>query len=178
MVNRLDTFFAGLTAYKKKAAANTQACGQIEICPETGHTLYWWDWKSWVADRSKMTRDFWTEFLAVHKGTGDAVAKFVREHFQAADKYAKLSLNARTQGRGAVIFKDSGKAIFDWIIDHGYFNQIKLCVGVHDEWNIEYPEQVTEFPKILQSIMETSASKYCHTLPIPAEASVDTHWVH
>jgi hypothetical protein len=32
--------------------------------------------------------------------------------------------------------------------------------------------------KILKSFMEESASKYCKSLPIPAEASVGEYWIH
>jgi hypothetical protein len=31
---------------------------------------------------------------------------------------------------------------------------------------------------ILKKCMEESAAKYCKSLPIPAESSVGTYWIH
>ena len=58
------------------------------------------------------------------------------------------------------------------------FGKVKLCVVVHDEINCEYPEELTEFPNILASLMSASAAKYCKSLPIPAEPTVEHYWVH
>jgi hypothetical protein len=46
------------------------------------------------------------------------------------------------------------------------------------ETNWEYPKEIEDFPKIVSSMMEASAAKYCKSLPIPAEASVGTCWIH
>lgn len=43
---------------------------------------------------------------------------------------------------------------------------------------MEYPKTLTEFPKLLETIMESSAAKYCKTLPIPAEAEIGEYWKH
>ena len=53
-----------------------------------------------------------------------------------------------------------------------------LCCCVHDEIVCDYPKELNEFPKVLETIMENAAAKYCKTLPIPAEASVGDHWIH
>ena len=49
---------------------------------------------------------------------------------------------------------------------------------VHDETNWEYPKEVTEFPKVVKTMMESAAAKYCKSIEIPAEASVGDHWIH
>lgn len=46
------------------------------------------------------------------------------------------------------------------------------------EANVEYPKNMPEISNILKQIMENSASKYCKSLPIPAEASVGEYWIH
>lgn len=46
------------------------------------------------------------------------------------------------------------------------------------EINCDYPEEIENFPKVLTNIMESSAAKYCKSLPIPAEASVGDYWIH
>jgi hypothetical protein len=45
------------------------------------------------------------------------------------------------------------------------------------EANIEYPKELP-IDKILKECMENSAAKFCKSLPIPAEASVGTFWIH
>ena len=79
---------------------------------------------------------------------------------------------------GAVILKDSQIDIFNWVVGNGYFGKCLLCCLCHDECNWEYPEYLEEFPSIIKSKMENSASKYCKSVPIPAEASVGDHWIH
>lgn len=68
--------------------------------------------------------------------------------------------------------------LFNWIVDNNYFNIIHICVAVHDEINCDYPKEVTQFPKVLENIMESSAAKYCKSLPIPANAEVGDYWIH
>jgi DNA polymerase-1 len=179
VVDKLDKAFAGMTAFARKGAAFVRSHGYIIINPQTGHRLNWWDWETWK-ERQKMFNQpgFWEDFKAHHKGTGDAVALEVRHHFQAASKYDRLARNVVTQGTGAIILKDAMTTLFNWIVDNGYFNIIHICVAVHDEINCDYPKEVENFPNVLESIMESSAAKYCKSLPIPAEASVSDHWIH
>lgn len=68
--------------------------------------------------------------------------------------------------------------LFNWIVDNNYFGKIHICCSVHDELVCDYPKHLIEFPNILKDIMESSASKYCKSLPIPAEASIGDYWIH
>jgi DNA polymerase I-like protein with 3'-5' exonuclease and polymerase domains len=141
--------------------------------------LNWWDWEHWKENQERFNKPgFWEDFKANHKGTGDTVALEVRHHFQAASKYDRLARNVVTQGTGAIILKSAMTTLFDWIVDNGYFNIIHICVAVHDEINCDYPESLTKFPDVLETIMENAAAKYCKSLPIPAEASVGDYWIH
>lgn len=179
VVDKLDKAFAGMTAFARKGAAFVRNHGYIIINPQTGHRLNWWDWETWKERQKSFSQPgFWEDFKANHKGTGDSVAIEVRQHFQAASKYDRLARNVVTQGTGAIILKDAMTTLFNWIVDNGYFNIIHICVAVHDEINCDYPEEVENFPQILEGIMESSAAKYCKSLPIPAEASVGSYWIH
>ena len=44
--------------------------------------------------------------------------------------------------------------------------------------SIEYPKELKNLHNLLAEIMEKAAAKYCKSLPIPAEASVGTFWIH
>ena len=179
VVDKLDKAFAGMTAFAKKGAAFVRSNGYILINPQTGHRLNWWDWNQWKERQSRYSKPgFWDDFKANHKGTGDALAIEVRQHFQAASKYDRLARNVVTQGTGAIILKSAMTTLFNWIVDNGYFNIIHICVAVHDEINCDYPKELESFPKTLETIMEEAAAKYCKSLPIPAEAEVDLFWRH
>lgn len=177
-INALDKEFKGMTAFAKKGSAFVRKNGYILICPHTGHKLYWWDHDKWLERQKSFTQEFWEEYRAQHKGTGDYVAQEVREHFQAAGLYDRRARNVVTQGTGAIIMKRAMTNLFNWIVDNGHFGKIEISVSVHDEINCIYPEEISIFPSILKEIMEESAAKYCKSLPIPAEASVSDHWVH
>ena len=67
--------------------------------------------------------------------------------------------------------------------DYKIINEIDYCIKNMNEEDLNNimtssPEDIENFPKILTNIMEASAAKYCKSLPIPAEASVGTHWIH
>lgn len=79
---------------------------------------------------------------------------------------------------GAIILKSAMTTLFNWIIDNNQFNKVHICVAVHDEINCDYPKELEDFPKTLETIMEEAAAKYCKSIEIPAEASVSNHWVH
>lgn len=179
VVDKLDKAFAGMTAFAKKGAAFVRSNGYILINPQTGHRLNWWDWNQWKERQSRYSEPgFWDDFKAHHKGTGDALAIEVRQHFQAASKYDRLARNVVTQGTGAIILKSAMTTLFNWIVDNRYFNIIHICVAVHDEINCDYPKELESFPKTLETIMEEAAAKYCKSLPIPAEAEVAPFWKH
>ena len=178
VVDKLDKAFAGMTVFAKKGSKFVRQNGYILMCKETGHKMYWWDHDKWLERQKSFTSEFWDEYRAKHKGTNDAIAQEVREHFQAASKWDRMARNAPTQGTGAVIMKDAMTTLFNWIVDNDYFGKIHICVSVHDEINCDYPEEIDNFPKVLTDIMESSAAKYCKSLPIPAEAAIGDYWIH
>ena len=170
--------FPGVAEFKKLAAKFVRAKGSIILCPLTGHKTYWWDHQVWVKRQESFTSEFWDNYRMYHKGTGDRVAKMVSIHSKAVSKWERKGLNSVTQGEGVVILKESQIRVFNWVVDNGYFGTILLCNLTHDEANWEYPKEVEEFPSILKGFMEDTAAKYCKSLPIPAEAEIDTCWRH
>ena len=170
--------FKGIAEFKKLGERNVKQLGYILLNPITGHKTYWWNWDKWKEEQLSFTDSFWSEYREFHKGTGDAVAVMISKHFKSASKWARKALNSVTQGTGAIILKDSQIKVFNWVVDNGYFGKILLTNLTHDEANWEYPEQVEEFPSILKSNMEKTATKYCKSLPIPADAEIGTKWIH
>lgn len=177
-IDDLDKFFSGRTKFMKQGSRFVRNNGYVLVSPVTGHRVIWWDHELWKKRQETFNDKFWEEFRAYHKGTDDSVAKMVRAHFQAASKYDRYALNSPTQGTGAIIMKEAMTRLFNYIVDNGLFNKVKICVVVHDEINCEYPESLKEFPDILAGIMKDSAAVYCKSLPIPAVPEVSDHWIH
>ena len=177
IVRNYEEGFKGTAEFARKGSAFVRKNGYILICKQTGHRMYWWDHDVWLERQNSFTREFWEEYKK-HKGTGDRIATMVSKHFRAASKYDRLARNAPPQGTSACMTKEAVTNIFNWIVDNGYFGKILCCVLVHDETNWEYPKEVEEFPKIVQTKMEEAAKKYCKLIDIPAEASVGDHWIH
>lgn len=178
IVKNYEEGFKGTIEFAKKGSAFVRKNGYILICPITGHRMYWWDHKEWLERQKSFTPEFWEEYRQYHKGTTSDVALKVKMHFKAASKYDRLARNSPAQGTSAIMTKEAVTNIFNWIVDNGYFSKILCCALVHDETCWEYPKELEEFPNIVKSMMEESAAKYCKSLPIPAEASVGTHWIH
>lgn len=97
-IDRLDNEFKGISDFAKRGSKFVRKNGYIIICPITGHRLNWWDHKEWLERQASFTPEFWEDYKQNHKGTGDYIAQEVREHFQAAGKYDRLSRNVVTQG--------------------------------------------------------------------------------
>lgn len=169
--------FPGIAKFKAEGSKAVRQNGYVLMCKYTGHKMYWWDHNKWLERQKSFTSDFWEEYRLYHKNTGDAVAMEVREHFQAASKWDRMALNAPTQNTGIVILKDSITSFFNYIVDNNLFEKVKIVALVHDEANIEYPEDLN-MDVILKKCMEESAAKYCKSLPIPAEAAVGKYWIH
>ena len=170
--------FKGIADFKKKGADFVRKNGYIVLNPITGHRTYWYNHKEWIETQKSFTKDFWDDYRAYHKGTGDNIAMKVKKHFQTVSKWERKALNSVTQGTGSIILKFSQINTFNWVIENGYFNKILLCNLTHDEANWEFPEEATEFPNVLKNFMEESANKFCKSLPIPAEATVGNCWIH
>ena len=174
-----DSGFPGIAEFKRKGSEFVRKNGYVLMCQYSGHKMYWWDHNEWVKRQQSFTQDFWEEYRTRHKGTGDAIAQEVSQHFKAASKWDRMALNGPTQGSGIVILKIAITNFFNWIVDNGYFHTIELSALVHDEANIIYPKELHDIvPKKLQECMEQAASIICTKLPIPASAEVGDHWIH
>lgn len=169
--------FPGIAKFKADGSKAVRQKGYVLMCKYTGHKMYWWDHQVWLDRQKSFTQEFWEEYRTKHKDTGDAIALSVREHFQAASKWDRMALNSPTQGTGIVILKSAMTDFFNYIVDNGLFNKVKIVALVHDEANIEYPKDLP-MDQVLKKCMEEAASKFCKSLPIPAEASVGNFWIH
>lgn len=97
-IDRLDKGFSGISRFAREGSKFVRRNGYVLINKYTGHKMYWWDHDKWLERQKSFTPEFWEEYKQKHKGTGDAIALMVKEHFQAASKWDRMARNAPTQG--------------------------------------------------------------------------------
>lgn len=174
--------FSGIAKFKEKGFEEAKRLGYVLICKETGHRTHLQGWKEWV--KMQNDEDFWEEYEAAKstlKWTDfkeTEVYKIASEARRGSSKWSRLALNAPTQGSGIIILKVAMTNFFHWIVKNNYFKIIKICDLVHDEAVIEYPKTMEFVADKLKYFMEEASSKYCHKLPIPAEAETGLFWIH
>lgn len=132
-IDALDKEFVGMAEFAKRGSKFVRKNGYVLICKDTGHKMYWWDYKEWLERQKSFTPEFWEEYRLYHKGTDDEIARMVRKHFQAAGKWDRMARNACTQGTGAVIMKSAMTSLFDWIVEHDYFGKVEISASIHDK---------------------------------------------
>ena len=179
LVSNLLKGMSGLNNFKIQGSRNVRNKGYVEIMPQTGHRIYWWDWDKWKERQVSFTQEFWEDYKANHKGTEDNVAIMVKKHFQAASLWDRMALNSPTQGGGAILLKYAVTKLFNWVVDNGYFNKILFVNFTHDEINSEFPKELKDtYPQVVAAFMKEAGAKFYHKLEIPAEESVGDHWIH
>jgi DNA polymerase I-like protein with 3'-5' exonuclease and polymerase domains len=190
LVTNLLEGMTGLKAFKEKGSAFVRKNGYVEVIPETGHRVKWWDHDKWMSREKSHDRDYWNdyrevkaEYLEVLKTNPKApkpkIMTELSKHFAAASKWDRYALNAPTQGGGAVCLKVASKMLFDWIVDNGYFNKVLLVNLTHDEINSEFPVELKDvYPKIVEDTMAKAGAMFYHKLPLPAVAECGDHWIH
>jgi len=170
--------FPNIAKFKAMGSRFVKEHGYVLMCKHTGHKMYWYGHKEWVNTEKTFTPEFWREYKAFHKGTGDLTELMVKEHSKIGSYWERMALNSVTQGTGAVILKYAMVLFFRWILDNNLFGIVYLSALVHDESVIEYPKNMPEVAEKLKECMEESAATYCKSLPIPAKPEIEKYWKH
>jgi len=179
ILRNYENGFKGSAIFAKKGSKFVRANGYVLMNPITGHKMYWYDWRLWKEEQDSYDSAFWEEYKQYHKGTGDMVEQEVKAHFKVASKWDRMARNAPTQGTCAIMLKTSQINLFNWVVDNGKFGIYLLCGLIHDECLWECPkEEAKIFSKRIENEMFDTAAKFCKSLPIPAEAEINDHWVH
>ena len=179
IIKNYEEGFKGSAIFAKKGSQFVRSHGYVLMNPITGHKMYWWDWDKWKEEQNSYNSSFWDEYKAIHKGSGDLIEQGVKTHFKAASKWDRMARNAPTQGTCAIMLKTSQINLFNWIVDNNRFGKYLLCGLIHDECLWEVPqEEAKTFGKMIEDEMLNTAAKFCKSIPIPATADIQTHWVH
>lgn len=76
-------------------------------------------------------------------------------------------------------FKLSAIKFFNWLRKNNLLFIVKYCVPVHDEHNVEAPDDIAEeVGNILVKCMESGGEPFCIRAHLGADISIEDHWVH
>ena len=180
--------FPGVAKYQKYCRKEVIDKGYILMNPVTNHRFHIEDWDNkWKAIRD-FTRQpgYWEEYQKMK--WEDPYSKevyWIGQWRKTKSDLEKASINYRIQNRGAMCTKLSGILLFKWIVKNGYQNKVKMCLQVHDEWNLECPAYMAEeVASILQQCMEKGAKPFCTRLPLSSDlsrledGSIPNFWLH
>lgn len=163
--------------------------GYILINDKSGHKSIIDYYERYINYKSQLTPEFWDRYRNIprnehgKKYSSDPeeqeMIRVVRMTFVLESEMVKAAINYRCQGTGALMFKLGTIMFWEYILKHDLLFKVKLCIPVHDEWNVESPEELTPtITKVLQKCMADAGHYFCDSLEMPSTAEVHKHWVH
>lgn len=178
--------FRGVAAYQANQRKVVMQLGYIDTCPEVGYRVSIWDFDRLNATQSQFCPFFWNGYKRLKfTNPSDPLVAEVKRYFKRKSSCERQSINYPIQARGSAIFKIAAVRLFNWVVRNGYFNVVKFCVPVHDEFNIEAPEAIAEeVAEKLHECMVHAGRFICRIVPLDAEVarlpdgSLPTWWIH
>ena len=180
--------FPGVKKYQDYCKRAVIRDGYILMNPVTGHRCHIPDWENkWSKIHYNMSsHEFWENYgyLKKYDPYCEEVQE-IKEFFRLRSDLEKQSVNYRIQNRGACCTKLSGVLFFRWLIKNNLQHKVKICLQVHDEWNVEAPKDIAEqVVDILRKCMEKGAHPFCTRLPLSSgvsrlkDGSLPNYWIH
>ena len=173
--------FPGVKRYQDYCRMAVMRDGYILMNPITKHRCHIPDWDELVRIGSKFNDpDFWSYYREMKRDAPSCdTVQDVKKFFKRKSELEKNSINYRIQNRGAICFKLSSIKLFNWIVEHNYQNIVKMCVPVHDEFNLECPEELAEeVAKVLVDCMVAGGKPFCPNVFLGADVNIKDYWVH
>lgn len=170
--------FSGLKAYQERQKEFVVKHGYILLSPVTGHKAFIYDWDN----LNRINDDLGTIDGQYALQSGDDSNSFVQDaEFlrRRLSESMKQSVNYPIQGAGALCFKLASIKLFHYLRTHDLLFKVKYCIPVHDEINLEAPEEIAdEVAKVLVQCMEAGGKPFCTRAPLTADISIGDHWIH
>lgn len=102
-----------------------------------------------------------------------------REYNKSFSEAQRKSQNYRIQGSAADCSKLAGVILFKELQRRNLLNVVKIVNFVHDEFNIECPEQMAnEISDLVVKCMEKAGSQFCKVVPLTADPEIGDYWIH
>lgn len=178
--------FSGIAKYQQEQRKFVMKNGYILINPLTGHKVFVHDYKKLKLTESKFNEVFWNKYRELkNTDKNHPIVLEVKNYFKRKSDLEKEAINYRIQGTGALCFKLFSIYLYDWIVKSGYLYKVKYCVPVHDEANIEAPDNIAEeaASKLIEC-MEKAGNYFCDKVYMKADLSrgedgeLPTYWIH
>lgn len=179
--NNFMSTFSGIKAYQNYCRKIVAEKGYILMNPIFKHRAHIFD-AEWVFEMQEKFKnpEFWPYYNQMKKESPycDTV-KAVKRYFKRAGDSGRQSINYRIQNRGACCFKLAMIKLFNWIKSNNYLNIVKICTVVHDEINLECPEDIADkVGDILVKCMVAGGKPFCPNVFLGADVTIGDHWIH
>lgn len=173
--------FAGLKRYQDFRRVDVMRKGYILLSPITGHKAYIYDY-----DELKMQMDkqedpeFWEYYREMKRDAPECdTVQAVRRLARRKAESEKQSINYPIQAAGALCFKLASIKLFNWLLKNNLLFTVKYCIPVHDEINLEAPENISqEVADILVKCMVSAGKPFCTRAHLGADVEIGDFWIH
>lgn len=173
--------FAGLKRYQDFRRVDVMHKGYILLSPITGHKAYIYDYDELKMQMEKQDDpDFWAYYREMKQENPECdTVQGVRRLARRKAESEKQSINYPIQAAGALCFKLASIKLFNWLLKNGLLFKVKYCIPVHDEINLEAPDEISEeVADILVKCMVSAGKPFCTRAHLGADVEIGDHWIH
>lgn len=173
--------FAGLKRYQDFRRVDVMRKGYILLSPITGHKAYIYDYDELKMQMEKQDDpDFWAYHREMKQENPECdTVQGVRRLARRKAESEKQSINYPIQAAGALCFKLASIKLFNWLLKNGLLFKVKYCIPVHDEINLEAPDEISEeVADILVKCMVSAGKPFCTRAHLGADVEIGDHWIH
>lgn len=101
------------------------------------------------------------------------------EYNKSKSALQRKAQNYPIQGSSADCSKLAGIILFNQLIQKDLLFKVKIVNMVHDEFNVEAPEEIAEeISDLVVNCMKAAGIQFCKTIPLSAESQIGDHWLH
>lgn len=173
--------FAGLKRYQDFRRVDVMRKGYILLSKITGHKAYIYDYDELKMQMEKQDDpDFWVYYREMKQENPECdTVQGVRRLARRKAESEKQSINYPIQAAGALCFKLASIKLFNWLLKNGLLFRVKYCIPVHDEINLEAPDEISEeVADILVKCMVSAGKPFCTRAHLGADVEIGDHWIH
>lgn len=173
--------FAGLKRYQDFRRVDVMRKGYILLSPITGHKAYIYDYDELKMQMEKQDDpDFWAYYREMKQENPECdTVQGVRRLARRKAESEKQSINYPIQAAGALCFKLASIKLFNWLLKNGLLFKVKYCIPVHDEINLEAPDEISEeVADILVKCMVSAGKPFCTRAHLGADVEIGDRWIH
>ena len=178
--NNYMSGFSGLKQYQDIRRRDVVDKGYILLNPITKHKAFIYDWDH--LNEINDAIDSEEGQYAMNHLYDDPTHPLVQEINFLKRRIAdseKQSINYPIQHAGSMCFKVSAIMFFRWLIKNNLLFTVKYCIPVHDEHNVEAPEEIADkVSKVLVKCMEEGGKRFCTRAHLGADVNISDHWIH